>query len=214
MSVVPSCRSARASRRPSRAGFTLVEALVSVSIFSVVGYALAVALDVGHDSQRTVIRIAEDDRSLRESTRKLVDELRSTAEATITVTVLPDGNHELRLMQPIDVAGVAEWGVFDRTLGPDAASQNQAGWWIRYTVRDDPGGGAAAEKQLVRQIVDENLVVQRERVLAQGLRDGDDVPPGFSVVQQGDVWEVSFSTEGETEGTTGIREVFHVRARN
>lgn len=206
----------RAGRKLARlaAGYTLIEMMVSLSLFTVIGYSLVIILKVSSHSQLTVNDVTEDDRALRGAATNLMEELRSSSDATITVATLADGNHQVRFMLPIDDAGAAAWGVYDRTLGPDAASQNKLDWSIRYTVRNVVAGGQVVDKLLVRQLLNAQQVVQRESVVAEGLRSGTDVPPGFTMVKQGEVWELTFSTTGHAGSSAGIRAVFHVRTRN
>ena len=199
---------------PRKSGFTLVETAVSLAIFSALGYALAIVVDVGDRSQRTVERVASEDRSLRTATSSLVEELRTTSDATIAVATLPDGNHQVRFQQPIDVGGNFGWGVLDRTLGSDPASQNRAGWSIQYTVRTVVAADGQVDRQLVRQVLNDALVVQRQTVLAAGLRRGDQNPPGFRMVRSGDVWEVQISAKGQVADQAIIEGMFHVQARN
>jgi hypothetical protein len=201
-------------RKSTRSGLTLIESMVGVSLFAVIGYALSVAVSVGNHSQRMVMNMASEDRSLREATMTLMKELRTTADSTIAVVALPDNNSRLTFQMPIDVGGAASWGVFDRTLGPDAATQNRANWSMRWTVRDVVAANGTVNKQLVRQILDDAFAVRKEKVMAQGLRSGAAAPAGFRVAQQGDVWEVTLSTVGQVEGQAGIRTVFHVSTRN
>lgn len=200
--------------RKAAAGFTLLESTIALSIFAVVGYGLAVAVDVGKDSQSMVIRESEDHRTMRTVVKTLADELRSSADDQVTVTVLADGNHQLRFMVPVVAGGVSTWGVYDRRLGSDAASQNQAGWTVQYTVRNGVGVDGGVNRQLVRQELDTALAVQREEVLADGLRAGNAAPRGFTVVKNGDMWEITLSTVGQRAGLAGITQVFHVHARN
>jgi len=204
----------RANAIDSRSGFTLLEMMISLTILAFLGYCLLIAVDVGHDSQQTVQRITAEERAMRRSTTSLVDELRASRDASITITPLADGNHQVRFQMPIEVAGVPDWGVFDRTLGPDEATQNRVGWSLRYTVRIVPDGNGGVDRQLVRQILDAAQAVQRERVVATGLLSGGDVPPGFTMVRQGDIWELTLSTEGHLGGAGGTRAIFHVRTRN
>lgn len=205
-----------ATRARSRveSGFTLLEMMVAVTVFAVLGYGLAIAVDVGNHSQLTVLRVAAEDRSLRAATTSLIDELRSSSDTTIVITTLADGNQAVRFMLPIDVGGVPSWGVFDRSLGSDAASQNRLGWSLRYTVRSVPTGNGTFNKQLVRQLLDAAQTVQREKVMAEALESGTHVPPGFRMVKVGEVWELTLTSMGQVEGKAGISEVFHVQTRN
>lgn len=202
------------SRHSGRSGFTLLESMVSLSIFAVVGYSLAVVVDVGNDSQRSVIRVATEDRSLREASTLLIDELRSSTDSTITVATLGDGNSQLQFRMPIEVGSALSWGVYDKSLGATYADQNKADWSLRYTVRNAPNSGGVVNRQLVRQILDEQQVVQKETVVAEGLRSGTVTPAGFRVVQTGDVWDVTVSTVGEIATKVGMEAGFHVQTRN
>ncbi len=196
-----------------RAGFTLIETVIALAIFSVLGYGLALTATLGQESQAEVQRVATENRDLREASSWLLDEMRSTGNARVTTTVLADSNNQVRFMVPIDDAGVASWGVYDKRLGGTAALQNRAGWLVQYTVKNVVLNGAV-DKQLVRQILDTALTVQREDVLAHGLRSGTDVPPGFKVAMNGAMWEITLSTDGPQNGSLGKKMVLHVKTRN
>ena len=128
--------------------------------------------------------------------------------------MLPGLNHELTFSVPILDGGAPAWGVYDTSLGTDPAQQNRADWSFRYTVREVPAGGGAVDRQLVRQILDDADVGQRETVVLTGLRSGAVVPPGFTVVPTGDIWEITISTESDGGASGGRRMVFHVNTRN
>ena len=85
---------------------------------------------------------------------------------------------------------VAGWGVYDRHLGGDEAAWNRADWSIRYTVV----AGDDGDRLLVRQVLDDMDVVQRQTTLASDLRRTGPDPTGFRVTDQGDVWEVVITT--------------------
>jgi hypothetical protein len=161
-----------------------------------------------------VLNMASEDRSFRASTMMLMKELRATRDDSIVITDVGDGNSQLDFMMPIDDAGVAAWGVYDRSLGATPALQNRPNWFLRYTVRDVPLGAGRVDKQLVREIVDDLLTVQKVKVLVHGLRPGNVAPAGFQVIQQVDVWQVTLSTTSQGEGQAGIRTIFHVQTRN
>jgi hypothetical protein len=130
------------------------------------------------------------------------------------VTTLADGNHEMTFMQPIVAGGVMGWGVFNRAYGPDPEDQNKEDWQIRYTVESIPLGDGDFNRRLVRQILDEESEVQEQEVVIEGLRSGLQNPPGFSVIEVGDVWVVNVHTVGPHENSTGKGAEFHVRMRN
>jgi prepilin-type N-terminal cleavage/methylation domain-containing protein len=204
----------RTERFTARSGFTLLEMMISVSIFAVLGYALLTAVDIAHDSDATVIRISSEDRSVRTSTTSLLDELRSTSDANITVATLADGNHRVRFTVPVTVAGVLGWGVYDRSLGHTPDDQNKVGWSLQYTVRSVTGTDGKPTRELVRQILDAAGSVHSETVLVRGLRSGTQTPAGFKVVRSGDLWEITLSTNSTADHSAVLRTVFHVKTRN
>lgn len=205
---------ARLSAARSRAAFTVLELTIAAGIMGVLGYSLSLAVKMSRDSQRTVTRVARESRSTRDSIAQLIQDVRESTNAGIVVTVLADNNHEVTLQQPIDVGGAMVWGVYDRDLGPTAAEWSRQDWFVRYTVRSVVGPTGAQVRQLVRRILDDGLAVQREEVLVEGLRSGNDVPPGFRIVQVGDVWEITLTTDGENANSSGQLSEFHVRPRN
>lgn len=200
--------------RRARRGFTIVELSVSLVIFSVVGYALAVVVDVGQESQTIVTGVANVDAQVREATQLLTADLKTASGTSITVTTLSDGNSQLRLQQPITVGGVDGWGVYDRTFGNDATSQNQSGWRVQYTVRNATAVDGSATKELIRQYLDGAGTIQSTQLLVTGIRDGQGTPRGFRVAATGDVWEVTIATTGDAPSNAGMRAVFHVQNRN
>ena len=202
------------SKRSSRAGFTLIESMVAITLFAVMGYALSVAVGVGNHSQKMVLNMASEDRSLRASTMMLMQELRTARSASMSITTLGDGNSQLEFQMPVDNAGTADWGVYDGTLGATDALKNRVGWLMRYTVRDVASANGNVDKQLVREEVDDLGAIQKLKVLVHGLRPGNVAPEGFKVVQQGLVWQVTLSTTSQGEGQAGIRTGFHVQTRN
>ena len=59
-----------------------------------------------------------------------------------------------------------------------------------------------------------NLMMS-EKIIAQNLNRGTDNPPGFTMVRNGTVWELTLSMQHQQGHSTGvIREVFHVQTRN
>lgn len=195
--------------RSRRAGFTLVEVTISSGIFLVIAYALAGAVDMGTGSTRTVMEITSQNAELRTSARSMVDELKTTTENQLSVAVLADGNHQVDFRVPILDGADFDWGAFDRSWGPNAADQNQLDWMLRYTVVQ-----VGDERDLVRQVLDEAGDVQEQETLATGLRRGDGANPGFQLNQVGDMWQLTVTTEGKTEGSLGRRTDVHLRLRN
>lgn len=198
--------------RADRRGFTLAETTVSLGVFLVLSYALVVTLDMASDSQSAVTVRSAEVRSARSTHSTFADELREADSEDVVIETLEDGNHQVSLRQPIEVAGAAAWGVFDRSLGTTDDERNREDWRVRYTVALAQENGVAV-RRLVRQIVDEDGAVQRERVLQSGLLSGLGARPGFQVARVGDVWRVQIASQ--QHGSTSIRgEDFHVGIRN
>jgi type II secretory pathway component PulJ len=202
-----------AQRPGTRAGFTLLESMVSLVVFTAIGGALALATRAGQQTERSVTDESNSSRSLREVTSALTDELRSSSDTQITVTALADGNDSLRFLVPIQNGTTLGWGVYDPSLGSDEASENRVGWSLRYTV-ESVVSGSQTTRRLLRQVLDQAQTVQRQRVVLDRLHSGTDNPPGFTVRKQGAMWEITLSAEPRSAVGKGIQEVFHVQARN
>lgn len=196
------------SARRKAAGFTLIELMVAVSIFSVLGYALTSALSISIGSQKTVDTASQVNRTLREMTGQLTNEFRLTRDDSIAVAILPDANHQVTFQLPILVAGAAAWGIPGSYL-ETAKAADAENWSLRYTV-DVVVEDGEVNRRLVRQVLDAALTVQSQEVVADGLRAGDDIWPGFRVMQTGDVWDISLSMTGNTGGQVEL----HVATRN
>ena len=189
--------------RSSRAGLTLIELVIAAAIFSVVGYGLAGAVRMGHRSQTMVFEGASANADLRSSAVQLVDELSLASDTSIVVTQLPDGNDQVAFMLPIENGGALDWGVSNYLQG------THVDWTVRYTVQT-----SALQRQLVRQIVDDAGQVRAQTIVADGLRPGTAVPPGFGVVRSGAMWVLSIATVGNTSDVHGEEVIFHVKTRN
>ena len=187
-----------------RAGFSLIEVTVAAAVFSIVGYTLVGALEMGQDSQELVIQGAAANKELRESSTTFVEELGMCQSASMVVTTLWDGNCEVDFMLPIEVAGVSTWGVDDETLGANE------GWRVRYTVML----GQEEQRQLVRQILDDAGIAQDSQVIVDDVRSGTDSKPGFSITQAGAVWQVSIATESHDAALQGEEVEFDVLTKN
>ena len=192
----------------SRSGFTVLEMMLSVGVFAVVGYGVAVAVKSGGTMQSTVVRVSNEGREMRGASLSLLDELQTSSDAHISALTQSDASTLLRFQQPVEDAGGLTWGVYDPAIGSTEADHNRVGWFLRYLVRTHSG-----VRQLVRQELDAAQAVQRESVVVEGLRSGHDSPPGFRVRKTGSIWEVTLSTDG-VHGEEGIRTVFHVKTRN
>lgn len=204
--------SRHASRRARRRGFTLLETTVSLGVFLVLSYALVVTLDMANDSQSAVSLRSSQVRAARTTQDTFADELRQADSDDVQIETLPDGNHQLSLRQPIEVAGAAAWGVFDRSLGATDEDRNRQDWRVRYTVVEGAENGATV-RRLVRQIVDEDGAVQRQLTLRSGLLSGAGARPGFQVTRVGDVWRVQIAAAQHGSNTHQVED-FHVGFRN
>jgi prepilin-type N-terminal cleavage/methylation domain-containing protein len=192
------------SQRARRsAGFTLLEMIVALTIFSVIGYTLTMAVDSAGSSHAEMLRTSTASKALRAASDGLIDELRTTGDARITVTALGDGNHELTFLQPIQVGGALAWGVGDN-----------ADWSIRYTVDPLVAADGTLDRQLVRQVLDDLGAVQSSEVVVHGLKDGLAAPAGFSVVQNGALWQVTITQADHSSDGMAQGVVFDVQAQN
>jgi len=187
-----------------KSGFTLLELSISTVILAVVGYSVSAAVKLGNDSNATVMQVASDSRGQRKSITQLIDDVRMSTNTRITITTAINGNSQVQLQMPIEVAGALAWGVRDRRLGEDEDAWNQADWIVRYLVDDDG--------RLVRRVVDLNGATRLEDVLDDDLLEGVGTP-GFRMVQAGAVWQVNLATRRGDHGTVSRNE-FHVRTRN
>jgi len=194
--------------RVRRRGFTVLEVTIAVAVFAVLGLVISETIGLAGSSHRTVVGVIENNRQMRDATGMLKEELRLTSEANMTVTVLPDGNSELTLMQPLAVGGAIVWGALNPQQGTTPEQQAAAGWRIRYTVIASADGNGS---QLVRQLLDDTGAVRRNETIAAALHPN--VNPAFSVVAAGEMWEVTLVTAAYTSGGQG-REMFHVKPRN
>lgn len=204
----------RYPQAPGTAGFSLLELVIALSIFTTLGLSLFTVVDSAKRSHRAVTDGVAENEKLRSAVTGLADELKSTSTALMTITELADGNHEVTFQMPIEVAGVPLWGVEERELGETAEDWVRADWFVRYTVEPTPDATGYVNRVLLRQVMDEAGDVQLEQTVAENLNPGTAADPGFTVTQVGDMWEVCFSTDGHTTNTNGRKAVFHVATRN
>lgn len=195
----------------SRRGLTLIELTIAMSVFLVVGYVLARSVEMSRDVHGSVEAVANDNADLREVVQRVGDDLRVARTATVDVVTLPTGDQQVTLEQPIVVGGNPDWGAFVPELGPTEADRNRPGWRVRYTVRATPFNGGV-RRDLVRRLLDDTGVLQREDVLFEGLAGGGTA--GFQVISAGDVWEVRLTAQGVGPDGTGRQAVMDVRTRN
>ncbi len=200
-------RSARARR-----GFSLVEISLSLTVFTIIGFALSDTVRIGSNAQRAVLTTTADNRELRSASASVGAELKGTSSARLTVMDLESGNDAVTFQLPIEVAGNATWGVEEPALGATEDEQLRENWSLRYTVEDSGQGYGDVVRNLMRQVIDEQGLVQHESVLISGL-SREYSTPGFEVISAGDMWEVRIRLAAE--GSEGDRTtVFHFRARN
>lgn len=174
---------------------------MGTAAFAAMGYVMLMAVKASTDSQAEIALRAEEHRVVRSASRALIDELSLASDDTITVTNSAGqgtGTTSLAFRQRIEDDGTAGFGLVH--LGVPHAD-----WSLVYAV--------SASGELVRQVTDEEGVVQTSAVVTKGLRGAGEDPPGFRVVKAGDLWEITLATEG-VGNRNGIEEVFHVRARN
>lgn len=199
--------------RSQTTGLSLIEVMVSCTICAVIGYGILGLIDMGESSRETVSMVSGENQDLRDSNNRLMNDFQATSDSQVTVESLADSNHQITFMVPVTIGGNPTWGARDQSLGTDPESQSRENWRVRYTVKQVVDGSGGINRQLVRQVLDTGDIVQIERVVAEGLKSGLEVPPGFSVVKIGDMWQLSMATVGK-DGCEGRKVEFHVRTRN
>jgi hypothetical protein len=214
-----------------RAGLSVLEVSVSIGALGVIGYGLVAVMDFGLRSQQTVTAIAANNSHRQEATAQLTRELSSSSDDRITIAELPGGNTALTFQQPIEVNGIATWGVSDDRLALSLDEEETfEGWSLCYTVltdhswgpgsplspglaQEDPAGGANVQRTLVRQVLDDQQQVVSTHSVLNNLRGQTD-KPGFRVQRVGDVWEISIATLPSNHNEPSLDTVIHVVARN
>lgn len=187
--------------RGSRAGISVVEMLLAVTVFSGVGYVLSMTLTASEATHDTVERTAEMNASVRDCIGSMRDELRAARAASIVVDDV-GGFARLTFQTAIQggAPGAPAWGAYERELDLDEALCHRAGWSVRYVA--DPG--VAQPPPLQRQILDDVGAVRHTEVLVDAVTD-------FDVTDAGAVWSIEFTAV--VDGTTRIEE-FDVRTRD
>jgi prepilin-type N-terminal cleavage/methylation domain-containing protein len=198
-------------RNRTQAGFTLIEVILSIGIFAVIGVGLTQGIHIAESTQHSVSDEGNQNRKVRDGVELLREELKTCQEASIQVQVDGNGNDVLTFQVPVDSMGGVGWGVYDRKLGPTAVEWNRVGWSLCYRVQADNQGNSSA---LIRQILNGAGDVQREAQIVGHLPElVAGAPRGFAIEQTGDVWEVSLTTLN-AEGKSPRTETFQIQARN
>ena len=199
------------SGKPSpTGGFTLLEVIISIAVFGVIGVGLTQGVKIADTTQQSVSSESGHNRNMRDSVVLLRDELKACQDSSIEVETSPNGNHQLVFQVPVESGIGTGWGVYDRKLGSTTAEWNRVGWKLCYLVRENNQGQAC----LVRQIIDGGGDLQREtEIVSHVLANGQEEGPGFSVTATGDVWEVTLRTK-TGEGQAARTETFQIQTRN
>lgn len=195
-----------------RAGFTLVEVVIASVVLVALWYGLADAMRSGARSQQVLMDAAGEVGEIRRSNGELLDDLRATSAAAMSVELEADGNCVLELQHPIRFEGADTWGVSTPGHAFDAPTTGEPGWRIRYSVSGTTL--QSAPRSLVRQVLDADEEVRDERVIVTELAQGDTAHPSFSVTQEGELWKVHISQANHDDGPDGPGTEFHVRMRN
>ena len=198
---------------PHCGGFSLVETAIVGVVMTVVLIVLMSLMQVNRDGSRMIVRQTKATEALRKAADVIDGDVMQSSTARMTVTALGDGNHQLTLQMPATFAGgVVVWGVRDASLGDDDATRARNGWFVRYTVLTATENGRTV-RQLVRQLLDGTLALQRQTVLVRDLRAGGTVP-GLRVVQSGALWNVTLSVEAVRATANGTSLSFDCLPRN
>ncbi len=193
-----------------RRGFTLIEVILAVGIFSVVGVGLTQGVHIAQTTHQSVSTQSTSNSDIRDGIGLLREEFKSCRESSIVVSQVLNGNDQLEFQVPVDSPLGTSWGAYDRYLGSLPAERNRVGWTISYVVQNNALGIPC----LLRQILDGGGALQREvQIVSNVLVDGHADAPGFTVTATGDVWEVTLKTlTGDGQSTR--TETFQVQTRN
>ncbi len=197
-------------RNGSRKGFTLIEVIVAVGIFSVVGLSLTQGMQIAENTHNSVSSQSSSNRDLRDGVSLLRDEFKTCQTSSIAINQEFNGNDQLVFQVPVETNPGIGWGAFDRHLGSTPAEWNRVGWKICYVVQNN----AQDTPCLLRQVLDGGGALQREtQIISDVLVNGHQDAPGFTVTETGDVWEVTIKTLAG-DGHSTRTETFQVQTRN
>ncbi|MCP5024302.1 MAG: prepilin-type N-terminal cleavage/methylation domain-containing protein [bacterium] len=193
-----------------RKGFTLIEIILAVGIFSVVGVGLTQGVHISQTTHQSVSTESNSNRKIRDGIGLLRKELKSCRETSIVVSQERNGNDQLVFQVPVESIFGIGWGAYDRYLGSTSNEQNRVNWKICYVVQNNAQGIPC----LLRQILDGGGALQREvQIVSNVLVNGHADAPGFTVSATGDVWEVTLKTL-TGDGQSARTETFQVQTRN
>jgi len=142
-------------------GFTLVELLFVMAIFSGIIGALLLTFVVGRNSYLSSDAYIQVQQEARRAFDTMVKELRE-AGGTVTATAGPPSQLQFQIALGFNLAGCAVnavcWGALNQN------GSNQPGWSVRYRV---------SGTQVIREVLDQNSTVQPgTRVLANNVNNG------------------------------------------
>ncbi len=193
-----------------RMGFTLIEVVLTIGIFSVIGVGLTQGVHLADSTHQSVTTQSGNNRKIRDGVRLLREEFRTGQDSSIAINQEFNGNDQLVFQVPVDSNPGTAWGAYDRGLGSTPAEWNRVGWRICYVVQNNVQGTPC----LVRQVLDGGGALQREtQIVSNVLVDGHPDAPGFTVQATGDVWEVTLKTL-TGDGHSTRTETFQVQTRN
>ncbi len=197
-------------RNGSRKGFTLIEVIMAVGIFSVVGLSLTQGVQIAENTHSSVSSQSSSNRDLRDGISLLRDEFKTCQTSSIAINEEFNGNDQLTFQVPVETNPGIGWGAFDRHLGSTPAEWNRVGWRICYVVQNNAEGTPC----LLRQVLDGGGALQREtQIISNVPVNGQQDAPGFTVNETGDVWEVTLKTLAG-DGHSTRTETFQVQTRN
>ncbi|MEM7305767.1 MAG: hypothetical protein AAF682_03810 [Planctomycetota bacterium] len=193
-----------------RSGFTLLEVTMSAVLFTIMTYGLTSAMQLSFGSRNAVEAVASESRTLRSTARALTAEMKLASDSRISLETLDDGNNQLTFQLPVVVGGNLGWGVPGSQIEAAGAGDEES-WKLRYTVDAVADNGAdGINRRLLRQVLDGDDLAIEEEVVAENLRSGNGVDPGFRVAKTGDVWEIKITKTSNL----GRQAVLHVSTRN
>ena len=224
------------SSRGHERGYSLLELTVALLCTTVLVLGVMSVVQGGRKTSGFVRTETKAVKALRDTTSLIANDLRNANPKTMAIAEIGDGNHTVKLSQLLEVCdGVMKWGVYDKSLGDTEDLRTREGWVVKYditvverrnttkditkdqsldsVVKDE---GVWFNRRLHRRLIDENGVIQQDRIICNWLRHPKDSSnPSFRVEASGSMWKVRLFRYADPEHSHEVRDLsFDVAIRN